>query len=183
MHRNQEFIYFIKEREKAKISLQNKELYLTNLIIYGYHFPNINKWDDPSSKIFLERVNKSELPRLECLLASIVAPDEYRELPFNRLDLLRVVRRGKLKPIKNLKISKYCSFSNVLKAIAELIIIDNFSLNKVSKIKGLGKQVLNEYVNNIRKIEGIYQNTIFATLEIRSGFRLVSGKTYQNVLS
>lgn len=174
-----EFLTFLKRREKARKDKEIGVRYTTDPIIEKYRFTNVNKWDDRMSKLFLKRASVSKIPRAEALLTIHFPYETYLSMPLEKEDLIHFLRTTESKRTPAYLLSGE-SFKNTMLRLADVIEKEDFKVETIKELKGIGDFILNQYISNIRKLEGLYQDFFLAGPGTKKGFKLLFERSYKD---
>ena len=175
----EDYLKFLQLREQARIYKENGQKYDLDPIIAKTRFTNVNKWDDKTSKLFLERAKKSSMPRAEALLAIYFRYDIYRDMPIEIEEILDFLKAGKGRRTPAYMVSPIL-FKETMNTLADIIENGDMSIDYIKNIKGIGDFILNQYVSNVRKLEGLYKDFFIAGKGTKKGFELIMGRKYKS---
>lgn len=174
-----ECLTFVKRREKARILKEKDEPYTLDEAIVKYRFTNINKWDDKTSKLFLERAQLSDEPRRECLLAIFFKYNNYKSMPIDKEGIIKYLVEGKAQRtsaylLGGIKWQDQCDL------LAEVISAGDYSFDTIKDMRGIGSFLFNQYISNVRKLEGMYLDFYLPGPGTKRGFELIFGRPYSS---
>lgn len=173
-----DFIKFLIKREEARLCKEKGIPFTKDNIISKYRFTNVNKWDDKTSKLFIERAMQSENPWAEAFVTIHFPYEVYKNMPIDTKELISFLRNNVTKRTPAYLLSGE-PFEQVMCRMADFIEEGDFSVSTVKELKGVGDFILNQYVSNVRKLDGLYQDFFLPGPGTKKGFKLIFERDYK----